>query len=390
MKNFYTPPHAITIAENIPLVFLAGPVQGAPDWQTRFASQILSSETGAVASPRRTSEDQVRFDANEQVAWEHAALERARSFGVLAFWLAAQNLDDKTYPAGRAYAQTTRLEIGKALGWKQFQPDLPIIIGFDPEYTTNGGGSEGYIRREAAMANIAIYHSDDKFVDAIMSIMDSQKLINATEAFVKDRLAGENTGHDWWHAERVRNTARHIQATEGGDALVIDLALLLHDVGDRKVIGNDEGEDDYTIAEDFLRSQTIDDKTIEHVMSIIKHMSYSKSFDTQQDRPDSIEFQIVQDADRLDALGAIGIARAFAFGGSRERPLYDPHYEPQAFTSSSAYKKSRGSTLHHFEEKLFLLKDLLNTTTARQIAGERDTYMHEFQQRFLDEWHGKK
>lgn len=217
-----------------------------------------------------------------------------------------------------------------------------------------------------------------------------QQTIKATEMFVKDRLSGEGTGHDWWHVTRIRNTARRIHETEGGDMDVIDLALLLHDVGDRKVIGNDEGDDDYSIADTFMRDQGIDNATRDHVMSIIRHMSYSKSFDSDQDTPKTIEFQIVQDADRLDAIGAIGIARTFAFGGSRGRLLYDPDYTAQSFDSSSAYKKSQSSTLHHFDEKLFLLKDLLNTRTARVIAAERDDFMHEFQQRFLDEWNGDK
>lgn len=391
MERFFTPPHSIDIPSTTPLVFLAGPVQGAQDWQTSFAKQILVDNANvAVASPRRTPEDQAKFDADEQVVWEHKSLERAREFGVIAFWLAAQNLDDETYPEGRAYAQTTRIELGKALGWKQFQPDLPVVIGFDPDYTARGGGSEDYIRREAAMTGIAIHATERAFLDAIITTMNHQKLIEATEQFVKERLYNETTGHDWWHAERVRNIARRIQSTEGGDALTIDLALLLHDVGDRKVIGNDEGEDDYSIAETFLYDQAVDDTVRDHVMAIIKHMSYSKSFDIQEDRPNSIEFQIVQDADRLDALGAIGTARAFAFGGSRGRSLYDPDYTAQTFQSSDAYKKSQGSTLHHFEEKLFKLNELLNTETARTIAKERDAYMHEFQQRFLDEWHGRK
>lgn len=123
-------------------------------------------------------------------------------------------------------------------------------------------------------------------------------------------------------------------------------------------------------------------------MYIIEHMSYSKSLDAENiEKP--IEFQIVQDADRLDALGAIGIARTFAYGGSRGRALYDPTYQYQAYASADAYKKSQASTLHHFEEKLFHLKDLLNTDTARRIAESREAYMRKFVQTFLDEWTGK-
>ncbi len=169
MKNFYTPPHTVDIPDHTPLVFLAGPVQGAADWQTPMATYILgNAPEAAVASPRRTPEDQHRFNANEQVAWEHHALERARTFGVLAFWLAAQNLRDTTYPAGRAYAQTTRIELGKAIGWRAGQPHLPVIVGFDPAYTAHGGGSEGYIRREANLAGLAIHNSLQEFQDSIL------------------------------------------------------------------------------------------------------------------------------------------------------------------------------------------------------------------------------
>lgn len=210
-------------------------------------------------------------------------------------------------------------------------------------------------------------------------------LIQATETFVKQHLAGESTGHDWWHAERVRNTARKLHENEGGDWEIIELAVLLHDVGDRKVIG--ALEDDLSIARDFLHEQHVPEETVVAIMHIIEHMSYSKSLD-KKDAEKSIEFHIVQDADRLDALGAIGIARAFAFGGSRGRALYDPSYETQEYTSATAYKQSESSTLHHFEEKLFKLKDLLNTSTAHQIAESREAYMREFVQQFLDEWNG--
>ncbi len=174
MERLYTPPRQLAIPDTTPLVFLAGPVQGAPDWQTPFAEATLASNPDtAVASPRRTAEDQARFDADEQVKWEHRSLDRARRFGVLAFWLAAQELDDETYPAGRAYAQTTRIELGKALGWKHYQPDLPVVIGFDPEYTMRGGGSESYIRREAKLAGIAIYNSASETLSAITRSISS-------------------------------------------------------------------------------------------------------------------------------------------------------------------------------------------------------------------------
>ena len=217
--------------------------------------------------------------------------------------------------------------------------------------------------------------------------MDDAELIKKTEQFVKQRLSAESTGHDWWHAVRVINIAKRIHEVEGGDWLIIHLGLLLHDVGDRKVINEDN--DDYTIAENFLRDIHVDQSLIDRIMNIIKTMSYSKSFDDTE-KDNSIEFYIVQDADRLDAIGAIGIARTFAFGGSRGRLLYDPDYIAKAFASSEEYKKSTSSTLHHFDEKLFHLKDSLHTETARAIAVERDKFMHQFVDQFMDEWNGNR
>lgn len=217
--------------------------------------------------------------------------------------------------------------------------------------------------------------------------MNNGEVIGNTKSFVQERLSGESTGHDWWHVERVTNIAGTLHETEGGDWLIIELALLLHDVGDRKVIN--QHDDDYTIAEDFLISQDVPSELTTKIMDIIKTMSFSKSFD-QKPEEKSIEFKIVQDADRLDALGAIGVARAFAFGGSRGRPLYDPTYEAKTFTSTEDYKNAQSSTLHHFEEKLFTLKELLNTQTAKAIANERDAFMRQFVKQFLDEWDGKK
>jgi uncharacterized protein len=217
--------------------------------------------------------------------------------------------------------------------------------------------------------------------------MNHNTLITKTEEFVKTKLAGEGTGHDWWHVVRVVNAAKLIQASEGGEWLTIHLALLLHDVGDRKVIRQEN--DDYTLAQDFLTSQDVEEERVTRIMAIIKTMSFSKSFD-QTEKDDSIEFQIVQDADRLDAIGAIGVGRAFAYGGSRARLLYDPEYEATAFTSSEDYKKSEGSTIHHFYEKLFLLKENLNTATARKLAEERDAFMHTFVDQFLGEWNGNR
>ncbi len=218
--------------------------------------------------------------------------------------------------------------------------------------------------------------------------MNTSTIIKAAELFVRNRLNDESTGHDWWHIERVRATGRHLQKSEGGDSFIIDLSLLLHDVGDRKVIHQDE--DDYTIATSCLTQQGVDAETTRTIIQIISHMSFSSSLDPENTAPTSIEFQIVQDADRLDAIGAIGVARAFAFGGSRGRQLYNPEHTASIHANRTSYVQSTSSTLHHFDEKLFLLKDTFNTPTAQRIANERDAFLHEFYTRFLDEWNGEK
>ena len=212
-------------------------------------------------------------------------------------------------------------------------------------------------------------------------------MIKKTEIFVKKQLEKEGTGHDWWHIVRVRNNARLINKTEKADSFVIDLALLLHDVGDRKVIQKEE--DDYSIAENFLKAQKVEARVIHDVMYIITHMSFSKSLNNKAEKA-SKEFYVVQDADRLDAIGAIGIARAFAYGGSKGRLLYDPTKKAQNVRNTQEYRKLNSSTFHHFEEKLLLLKDLMNTKTAKKIAKERDNFMKKYLAQFLDEWNGVK
>lgn len=214
-----------------------------------------------------------------------------------------------------------------------------------------------------------------------------KKFIKKAEDFVKELLSKEGTGHDWWHIQRVRNNGRLINKREKADGFIIDLALLLHDVGDRKVIK--EAEDDYSIAENFLEREKLSSEITEKIMFIIKNISFSKSLDRKRKNA-SQEFYIVQDADRLDAIGAIGIARAFAYGGSKERPLYDPTKKAQKINSTKNYRKLNSSSYHHFEEKLLLLKDLMNTKTAKNIAKHRNDFMKKYLRQFLDEWKGKK
>ncbi|MEI8337841.1 MAG: HD domain-containing protein [bacterium] len=217
--------------------------------------------------------------------------------------------------------------------------------------------------------------------------MNKENIIKNAEKFVKDKLNNESTGHDWWHIERVRNNAKLICKLEKADKFIVDLTILLHDIGDRKVIK--KYEDDYSIAENFLVKQKLSSEIINQIMFIIKNMSFSKSLGSKKSKA-PIEFYVVQDADRLDAIGAIGIARAFVYGGSKSRPMYDPTKKIQKIVTTKDYKKGSPSTLHHFEEKLFLLKKLMNTKTAKKIAQERHIFMKNYYNQFLAEWRGKR
>lgn len=217
--------------------------------------------------------------------------------------------------------------------------------------------------------------------------MDKSKTLLKTERFVKNILAKEGTGHDWWHIERVLNNSRLINRKEKADSFVIELAVLLHDVGDRKVI--DKEEDDYSIAENFLKKSKVDTENIEKVMFIIKNMSFSKSLNNKA-KDVSKEFLVVQDSDRLDAMGAIGIARAFAYGGSKSRPLYDPTKKAQKTDTTKNYRQLKSSSFHHFEEKILLLKNLMNTKTAIKIAKSRDDFLKKYMKQFLSEWRGER
>lgn len=208
-----------------------------------------------------------------------------------------------------------------------------------------------------------------------------------TEAFVKARLLSENTGHDWWHAVRVSSMAKHINESENGDSYIIDLACLLHDVGDRKVIT--EYDDDSSIAENFLLEQSVPEHTIKQVMYIINNMSFSKNLKNKLVNA-PLELLVVQDADRLDAIGAIGIARMFAYGGSNGRLIFDPTEVARDVKTTKQYKQPSGSSFHHFEEKLLHIKDLLNTKSAKDVAEGRDAFMRTYMEQFTNEWNGLK
>ena len=213
------------------------------------------------------------------------------------------------------------------------------------------------------------------------------EILARTEAFVRQRMHGDGSGHDWWHVDRVRRTALRLAREEGADHHVVELAALLHDVWDHKLHDGDD-----TIApreiRRWLEGIGAEAPVIEHVCDIVAGVSFKGAGVATPMR--TAEGAVVQDADRLDAIGAVGIARAFAFGGSRGRPLHDPETSPEAHATFDAYRASAGGTTHHFHEKLFLLRDRINTDSARRLAEERHRFMEEYLQRFLAEWNGER
>ena len=219
--------------------------------------------------------------------------------------------------------------------------------------------------------------------------MTHEKLIDTTIAFVKEELKNAEGGHDWFHIERVFKNAILISREEKVDILVVSLAALLHDIADPKFYGGDE-EIGPKKASEFLHAINVDNGIIAHVINIIKNMSFKNSFEKDSTPINSKEFQVVQDADRLDAIGAIGIARCFNYGGFKNRPLYDPSILPNLNMSKEEYKNAKAPTINHFYEKLLLLKDKMNTQTAKQIATERHVYMESFLNQFYEEWNGMK
>lgn len=212
-----------------------------------------------------------------------------------------------------------------------------------------------------------------------------QESIEKTIQFVKKTLQNAEAGHDWFHIERVFKTAININQIEKGNELVVAFAALLHDIADPKFNNGDE-ELGPNVAEAFLRSISINEETISQVRLIIQHMSFKNSFD--ENAFTSKEMQIVQDADRLDAIGAIGIARAFTYGGFKNRVLYDPAIPPEQHLSKESYKNTTAPTINHFYEKLLLLKDLMNTETGKAIAETRHNFMLTYLDQFYSEWEG--
>lgn len=211
-----------------------------------------------------------------------------------------------------------------------------------------------------------------------------ENLLEKTLVFIKERFENDYSGHDYYHSIRVYNLATSICKKENANLEIVQLAALLHDVDDYKLFGGNAGT--YSKAEAFLKENKISDKKIRFICDIISSISF-KGTDTQI--PQSKEGKVVQDADRLDAIGAIGITRTFAYGGSKNRPIYVPNEKPKVNMSFEEYSKSNGTSINHFYEKLLRLKDLMNTITAKKMAESRHKYMEEFLVEFFDEWDGK-
>ena len=218
-------------------------------------------------------------------------------------------------------------------------------------------------------------------------MMNESLIIQHTITYVKETLAGAEGGHDWWHIERVYNNARHIASHENADMLIVELGALLHDIADSKFHDGDENIGPQK-ARRFLQSLSVDELIIDHVEKIIRNISFKGG--NEQPTFASPELHVVQDADRLDALGAIGIARAFNYGGFKNRELYNPGIKPNLNMTKDEYKKSASPTINHFYEKLLLLKDRMNTETGRKMAAQRHLFMLQYLDHFYDEWNGMR
>ncbi|HCT29298.1 MAG TPA: phosphohydrolase [Bacteroidales bacterium] len=207
-------------------------------------------------------------------------------------------------------------------------------------------------------------------------------MLSSISESVKLLCQHDSSGHDWWHIYRVVNLAKHIGSKEGADLLVVETAALLHDLDDWKLDSSDS--ENLPIARKLLNENGSTEDFIEKILTIIKEVSYKGA--GIETIPSSIEGMAVQDADRLDAIGAIGIARTFAYGGHKNQPMHNPDLKPIHHSSYEEYKSTRTSTINHFYEKLLLLKDRLNTKTAKEIGQQRHIFMEQFLEQFYSEW----
>jgi len=217
-------------------------------------------------------------------------------------------------------------------------------------------------------------------------MQNKRNIILGVAKEIEKRMSGEGTGHDWWHVYRVWQMAKRIGKAEKADLYMAELAALLHDVADWKFTGGDF-EAGPKQALKLLSSLKVDSETTTKVTDIVRNISFKGA--GEENKIKTLEGKIVQDADRLDAIGAVGIARAFAYGGHKGREIFNPQGEVKHHDSFEEYKKGADSTLHHFYEKLLLLKDRMNTKTAKEIATSRHQYLEDFLGRFYKEWEGK-
>lgn len=218
--------------------------------------------------------------------------------------------------------------------------------------------------------------------------MDKERIIEKTIEFVKNKLEGEGSGHDFWHIYRVYNLAVGLAKEENGevDLFIVKLGALLHDIADWK-FNNGDTSVGGKISEEFLRSLEVEEKVIEQVVYIVENISFKGA--GEQTKIKTLEGSIVQDADRLDAIGAIGIARVFAYGGHAGREIYNPNVKYEKHKNFEEYKKSKGTSVNHFYEKLLLLKDLMNTETGKRYAEKRHKFMENYLEEFYGEWEGR-
>lgn len=216
--------------------------------------------------------------------------------------------------------------------------------------------------------------------------MDKAEMIGKTAVFIAREFASEGSGHDWFHVDRVRRLALEIGRVEGADLFVIEMAALLHDLDDWKIKGNESA---FPVrAQKWLLDMEIGENDSVRILNVIEDVSFQGAGTTPMIR--SLEAAVVQDADRLDAIGAIGIARTFAYGGHKSRLIYDPEVPPVMHADFQAYKNSTAPTINHFFEKLLLLKDRMNTSTAKFIAQQRHEFMEVYLEQFFNEWEFKK
>lgn len=217
--------------------------------------------------------------------------------------------------------------------------------------------------------------------------MEREEIILKTVAFVQKTLSDAEGGHDWWHIERVWKLSKHIAKTEEANLLIVELGALLHDIADAKFYDGDETVGPRK-AREFLSSINVEEDIIDHIEKIIANISFKGGHHEQKFK--SPELDIVQDADRLDAMGAIGIARVFSFGGWKGREIHNPNIKPNPNLTKEEYQKATSPSINHFYEKLLTLKERMNTKTGRKMAEHRHQFMEEYLDEFYKEWNGEK